>query len=125
LSTLDTIGELTLKVEQHIEHGDWVAASAAEAERRQLLTELFSDTALESLDARSRATLQALLARNETLIRSVCDKRRKLAEEHDGFNNAAAALRAYQVHARAPARPGSGREGEPAPAASTTAADVR
>lgn len=99
MDALDRILELTKRVEEHVDRGEWLEAGSIDAERRELLNAVLSANNIRQLNPAARQTLRDVLARNQQTVEKVQAQQTELGRASARLNQAPGAMRAYRANA--------------------------
>jgi len=99
MSTLDKIIDLTVRVEDSVDSGDWVEAAALDVQRVEVIGQYLNEVADGPGQAAAAHMLRELLARNELAMRKVQVMRELIVEKTSQLRASEKALKAYVSHA--------------------------
>ena len=108
MEAIDRILELTRRVQDEIDRGNWAQAGVLNNERQQLLANLVDDQGLDHLEPEALAALREVLDQNRQAIEAVKTKKSALLDDSQRLRRGAAAIRSYHSNA-------GGRRHKPAP----------
>lgn len=98
MTTLDKIIDLTVRVEECVDSGDWVEAAALDVQRVEVIGQYLNEVGDGPGQAAAARMLRELLARNELAMRKVQVMRELIVEKNTRLKASAKALRAYVAH---------------------------
>ncbi len=101
MATMDKIIDLTVRVEQCVDEGDWVEAAALDVQRVEVIGKYLNEVGDGPGQAAAAHMLRELLARNELAMRKVQVMRELILEKTTELQTSKAALRAYVAHTAA------------------------
>ena len=102
-TTIDKIIELTERVEDCVDNGDWAEAAALDVQRVEVIGRYLNEVADGPGRAAAAHMLHELLARNELAMRKVQVMRELIAEKSGELRASEKAVKAYVAHAAATA----------------------
>lgn len=98
MNTIDTILELTTRVEEAIDAGDWPEAAALDVRRCEVIGQYLNEVGDGPGRVAAAQMLRELLARNELAMRKVQVMRELVTEKTTELRAADAAVKAYVAH---------------------------
>jgi hypothetical protein len=101
MTTLDKIIDLTVRVEDCVDAGDWVEAAALDVQRVEVIGQYLNEVGDGPGQVAAAQLLHELLARNELAMRKVQVMRELIAEKTTQLRASEAALKAYVSHSAA------------------------
>lgn len=101
MSTIDQILELTSRVEDCIDGGDWGEAAALDNQRCELIGRYLNEVGDGPGRAAAASMLRELLARNELAMRKVQVMRELISEQSSDLRAGDSAVKAYVAHTAA------------------------
>ena len=99
MSTLDDIIDLTVRVEECVDSGEWAEAAALDVQRVEVIGKYLNEVADGPGQAAAAHMLRELLARNELAMRKVQVMRELILEKSTQRRASEKALKAYVQHA--------------------------
>lgn len=99
MSTLDEIIDLTVRVEDCVDSGDWAEAAALDVQRVEVIGRYLNEVGDGPGQAAAAHMLRELLARNELAMRKVQVMRELIVEKSGQLRASEKALKAYVAHA--------------------------
>ncbi|NND54978.1 MAG: hypothetical protein HKN56_08425 [Gammaproteobacteria bacterium] len=99
MSTLDDIIDLTVRVEDCVDAGDWTEAAALDVQRVEVIGRYLNEVADGPGQAAAAHMLRELLARNELAMRKVQVMRELILEKSSELKASDKAVKAYVQHA--------------------------
>lgn len=98
MTTLDKIVDLTVRVEECVDAGDWAEAAALDVQRVEVIGRYLNEVADGPGQAAAAHMLRELLARNELAMRKVQVMRELIVEKSGQLRASEKALKAYVAH---------------------------
>ena len=98
MNKIDQILELTTRVEDRIDDGDWAEAAALDNQRCEVIGTYLNEVGDGPGRAAAAHMLRELLARNELAMRKVQVMRELIVEQSSELRAADGAVKAYVAH---------------------------